>query len=371
MNINDIENNTIFLTIVGSTAYGTNIDTSDEDLGGVCIPTKESILGFTKFEQKDNWVDENGNKIDKVIYSINKAIKLLKENNPNMMDYLWMPERCIKILSPEWQQFINIRDEFISKQAYSRYQGYAISQLERVNTHKRYIDIGDELLIPPVRSEYGLSDKSLFPETIYEACARISSEYVSEDNQESFYNDMTKLWMKESSIIFKKNIDSKYYDMAMSDFNRTLKSYLRQLASMKTHFIKDEYIEAASKELKYYGDLLDHRRYKKWKKSRNPRRQEIEAKCGYDAKHLSHAIRLLSMGNEILSGKGVNVDRTSIDADYLRDIRLGNVKYEELIDLSNKLMSDADTLFKESSLPKKPNHEIIDKLMIDIVYSKL
>jgi len=357
------------LTVVGSTAYGTDIATSDEDLGGVCIPNKDSLLGFSTFDQKDNWVDGNGEKVDKVIYSLKKAIKLLKENNPNMMDYLWMPDRCIKVMKPEWEVFVDIRDEFISKQAYSRYQGYAISQLERVNTHKHYIEQGDALMTVPVRSDYGLPEKSIFPDTIYEACAKLASEYVDEDLQDTFYDDMTRLWMKDGAVIFKKNIDSKFYNMAMSDFNKTLQAYLRQLASMKGIFLKEEYVEEAKKELKYYGDLLNHRRYKKWKKGRNPKRQEIEAKCGFDGKHMSHAIRLLTMGNEILSGKGIRVDRTGIDADYLREIRLGNVKYDELVTVSDNLMSEADELFKTVDLPKKPNHEKIDRLMVDTIYN--
>ena len=70
MNKSEIEKNLIFLFLRGSRAYGTNNAQSDEDVGGICLPTKKVIYGLDKFEQDDRWVDSNGEKEDKVIYNI-------------------------------------------------------------------------------------------------------------------------------------------------------------------------------------------------------------------------------------------------------------------------------------------------------------
>lgn len=45
---------TIFLTVAGSHLYGTNIESSDYDFKGACVPTKDYFLGWLKtFERAD------------------------------------------------------------------------------------------------------------------------------------------------------------------------------------------------------------------------------------------------------------------------------------------------------------------------------
>src|SRR6185436_7068494 len=62
-----------------------------------------------------------------------------------------------------------------------------------------------------------------------------------------------------------------------------------------------------------------------WRAERNPQRAELETRYGYDTKHAMHLIRLLRMGEEVLSGKGVIVRRP--DAADLRAIREGAWTY--------------------------------------------
>ena len=60
--------NIILLTLGGSWAYGTNIETSDVDIRGIALNNKEEILTNKNFEQRD---DKN---TDTVVYSFNKII---------------------------------------------------------------------------------------------------------------------------------------------------------------------------------------------------------------------------------------------------------------------------------------------------------
>ena len=53
MNFNLVDR-TILLTVTGSRAYGMSQESSDVDLKGIAIPTKEYYFGFlNKFEQAD------------------------------------------------------------------------------------------------------------------------------------------------------------------------------------------------------------------------------------------------------------------------------------------------------------------------------
>lgn len=42
--------NILILTTAGSIAYGTNVDTSDIDIRGVTLETKQDIMGLSSFE---------------------------------------------------------------------------------------------------------------------------------------------------------------------------------------------------------------------------------------------------------------------------------------------------------------------------------
>lgn len=368
MNKQEIQDNLMFLFTRGSQAYGTNNEFSDEDIGGVCLPTRNVILGVDKFEQDDVWVDENGEKVDKSIYNFNKAMDLFLENNPNMLDFIYAPERCIKFETDEWKRIKSIRDEFMCIKAKWTYQGYAVSQLNRIKSHRGYLL---KPLTEPTRELYGLPDKSIFPETQIGVLAKISSQWVADSDQDTFFTEMSRLLDSEGSLIFKKYISAEFYPIAIEDFKKRQKEFLRMIASVSQHFLKEEYIDMAHKELKYMAAMKDWQAYSRWKKNRNPERQKLEAKSGYDCKHAMHLIRLLRMGNEILTGKGVNVDRTDIDREHLMNIRNGKFTFNEIEAEAKELNKSADEAYKTSTLPKKPNLDKINNLRMDIIESHL
>lgn len=365
MNKTEIEKNTIFLFIRGSQCYGTNTKESDEDIGGVCLPSKAVLYGIEKFEQDDVWKDEKGEKVDKVIFNLNKALDLMLECNPNMLDFLYAPERVIKLTTPTWKRFTDIRDEFLCLKAKWSFQGYAISQLNRIKTHRSY------LLNPPKkepdRADYDLPKRSVFPETQCEVIAKLSSQYVEPEKQDLFYSEVSKMFDREGALIFKKYIPKEYYPFAIEDFKRRQKEFLHMISSVSGTFLKDEYNKMAENELRYISAMYNWQQYTKWKKSRNQRRAEMEVKCGYDSKHASHLCRLVSMAVEIMEGKGVLVDRTNIDRDILMEIRNGLWTFEQVIELADKLNAKADDLYKSCKLPNNPNYELVNKIRLEIL----
>jgi len=121
--------NTCYMVQMGSVAYGVAGETSDWDIYGFCVPHKETIfphlkgeiVGFgqqiQRFEQwqqhhiKD---DSSGREYDFSIYNIVKYFQLCMENNPNMVDSLFVPLRCILHMTAVGTHLRDRRKEFLT-----------------------------------------------------------------------------------------------------------------------------------------------------------------------------------------------------------------------------------------------------------------
>lgn len=135
--------------ITGSVSYAVSSDTSDMDIVGFCIPPKEDIFphlagqipGFGTQRQTFNvWQEhhimdkEARQEYDFSIYSIVKFFNLAMENNPNMVDILFTPQRCVLFCSPVAQIVRDNRKLFLHKGSYHKFRGYAYAQLHKIGT---------------------------------------------------------------------------------------------------------------------------------------------------------------------------------------------------------------------------------------------
>ena len=144
-----LPDNIHYEVITGSVAYAVSSDTSDMDIVGFCIPPKELIFphlagdipGFgqqkQRFEQyqQHHVIDESKNQeYDFTIYSIVKFFHLCMENNPNMVDTLFVPQRCVLFASKIAQHVRDRRKMFLHKGSYHKFRGYAYAQLKKIES---------------------------------------------------------------------------------------------------------------------------------------------------------------------------------------------------------------------------------------------
>ena len=113
-----------FITLGGSYAYGTNIETSDIDVRGVLLPTKEELIGVKHFEQK---LDEE---TDTCLYEFNKFIKLVCNCNPNVIEMLGC--RDYLVFNDVGMSLIENAKRFLSQKCIVTFAGYATAQLRRL-----------------------------------------------------------------------------------------------------------------------------------------------------------------------------------------------------------------------------------------------
>jgi len=363
MELKYVEDHTIFECIVGSHAYGTHTPESDYDKAGVMIPGKEYFYGIKRFEQFNDYPGE-----DKIIYGFRKIVNLIAENNPNCLDLLCIPEHCILNIKPEWREIMDNAHLFISKKCKHTYSGYAISQINRLKTHRGY------LLNPPKsephREDFGLSQSPIFETAQLKGLVNVASlfDYVDASYRETFVNQLDTIYAEQVVPLFNKYLNPDRRTIALDFLQTALSSQLNTLSALgKNGYIKDEYAEMAEKELQYANAFRDWQRYREWKKSRNKKRAELEEKFGFDCKFAMHALRLLRMGREILLTGKVNVDRTGIDAEELNEIRNGAWPYEKVEEYAHNMDQELGALYDGSALQRAPQIEKIDQLCISII----
>lgn len=142
-----LPDNTAYLTAMGSVAYGVSGDMSDVDIYGFAMPPKDMVFphlaghipGFgpapPKFEcwEQHHVQDKSGKKeYDFQVFSIVRFFHLLVENNPNMTDSLFTPDRCVLHQTRVAQLVRENRKLFLHKGAYHKFRGYAYQQLKKV-----------------------------------------------------------------------------------------------------------------------------------------------------------------------------------------------------------------------------------------------
>lgn len=136
-----LEERTILLSKTGSHAYGTNMDDSDVDYKGVCIPPINYFLGLNVFNEYNNSGGKNfkNTKDDKDI-SIIHIVKFVKDalkGVPNNIEILFTREEDIVKKTHLGQMLIDNRHLFLSKQIKQKFGGYAKSEKSKLINNRR------------------------------------------------------------------------------------------------------------------------------------------------------------------------------------------------------------------------------------------
>ena len=144
-----LRNNIHYEVLMGSVAYGVSNVESDMDVYGFCIPPKNvifphltgSIPGFGSQPEIFNQfiqhhAEFNSKMYDICIYNIVRYFQLVMENNPNMLDSLFVPARCVLYSSQLGQHVRSNRHLFLHKGSYHKFKGYAFSQLHKIHTKR-------------------------------------------------------------------------------------------------------------------------------------------------------------------------------------------------------------------------------------------
>jgi predicted nucleotidyltransferase len=372
----DLAKHTHFLCVTGSHAFGTATPESDLDLKGIAVAPKEYFFGYAKnFEQNDRqwmpddypfkslvsaYADRNDftvpdQPLDQTIYALKKFMKLAADCNPNILTILFAAESDVLLETPLAKQLRVHRDMFLSAKVRYTYSGYAVSQLKRIERHKRWLL--DPPSHKPTRLEYGLPEGSTVPADQRQAAEKLIDQYMrdwlcmNDDLDRSLLATIHNRLTDFISLVIHKDED-------LEDMART--------AAVKKLGMTENYIKVLQAEKAYTQAKREYKQYTDWKKNRNPDRAKMEAESGYDRKHAYHLIRLQRMCNEILTTGKVLVKRP--DASELLDIRNGKWTYEAVLTHAKELEQKSEDLYKNKQyvVPKKSAVNALNNLCVKL-----
>lgn len=297
-----------FICFGGSHAYGTNIETSDIDIRGVCLPNTDEIIGLNKFYQEEQKDEDT----DVVIYEFSKFVKLAMDNNPNVLEMLGNREYLI--FNEVGEKLIKNASLFLSKKCIVTFMGYATSQLRRLENFL-------------AETEYTQEEKNKYiKQTMDVAMTKL------EDKNRLFKEGAIKVNLdKENKLTLDCNIKDAPIDLVRSSLN----------------------------------DLLTIERTYNKLGQRNTKKDEAHL-----CKHIQHLIRLHFMCFDLLEKHKIITYREK-DRDFLLEIRKGkflknNKLTEDFKPYLDSLQDKMDRLKETTTLPEKPNFKSLNDFVIEV-----
>lgn len=354
MDLKTIEEWTIYKVISGSHAYGLNTPESDIDERGILIPPKEYYL--SPFKNIDQFIS---NDPDVTIFALDKFIKLAVQNNPNVLELLFIDESLIKVLKPEAKILRDNRDLFLSAKCKFTYSGYAFSQLRRIKNHKKWIDNPPKEI---TRKELGLpEDYKVFSNPALHSMIDGFRNHLTGKTTEALMDiypnkfNKDKLYACVSSALYEKSIQY-FRDFALNHF-----------VHMSKDVVRKDLKEIMVKEIEYFIKKKEWNQYQSWKKNRNVKRAELERKYGYDIKHATHLIRLMKQAEEILLKGTLTVNVSGVKE--VVSVKNGEWDYDYLVNWAEDFDSKLEEIYqnKKYVVQHKPNVKKIEEIVLNIL----
>ncbi len=397
----------------GSQLYNTSlppvngVEQSDTDYGGVYVIPKENLLGLSEF-----YIPQvSDEKHDTTYYELGRWVELLMKANPNALESLFIPnDKIIGEVHPAIKLFIDNRELFVTKECFNSLLGYSVSQIKKCKGYNKMCNWEKDKVTRKTPFDFCYTFKGqgstkflnwLNNRGLHQKYCGLVNTPNMHDVYSVFYDwgnhfeneNITFDDLKNAYIGYSGYIETQYLvDFIVKFYNLELKDDLdTTLTNLEIWFDKQKPIgykgvmgedgesntvrlssvekdvepicHISYNETGYTKHCTDYRNYQNWVKNRNQVRYESNLNSNYDSKNVSHCVRLLHMGKELVEGKGFNVVRTW-DRDFLIDIRNHKYEYEEIMSYVENLMEDVNSKIESCNLPETVDKDKINELLI-------
>ena len=400
--------------IRGSHLYGTNVATSDEDRGGIYIMPDSTLLGLG-FDYQ-NEIKDAGN--DKCIWELGRFLELALSSNPTVLEALFVPDDKVIYEHPVIKEIRSHRDGFVTKKCFAPFGGYATQQIKKAQGQNKKIHWDMEKMTRKTVLD--------FCYTSYNQGSMNIQGWLKENNLDQRYCGLVNIPNRPNiyglyydwAAYFKfENID--WYELipvgdgksiisVKYPYNRFIRNFegrsngdealriLHRIENKEFFGYKgivepDEVSKSNTVRLSsipkgelpiceisynsngYASHCKKYREYEEWKNHRNPARYEsnLEGERSgdpdlmYDCKNMMHCFRLMAMAKEIAEGKGINLDRTNIDREFLLDVRNRKYGYSELAKRMLILKDEMDKAIESSTIKDEIDRNMVNEILLN------
>lgn len=339
-----LESSMIVSHYAGSLAYGTNLPTSDVDIRGIfCADECYHRSPWLSCGEISVPEDE-----DTKYYELTKFMTLVVDQNPNIIETLWVDDKSIIDRTPAFDHLVENRHLLLSSKCAFTFSGYAHAQLQRIKGHNKWIN-NPQPEQPPRQIDYMSLVQDFSADKFFKFTGVDMETYRKDWRLIPYGNNIFGMYHMPGNGY--ELFDDRYTLNTIFEGERPQGVDATPVRILK--FNQDVYKK----------DKEQHKKYWNWKKNRNEARSELEEKFGYDTKHAMHLMRLLRMGEEILTEQQVNVFRP--DAKELLEIREGKYTYDEIVGEAERLDQRIKELYKTTGLRKRVDTKSAARLLVE------
>jgi predicted nucleotidyltransferase len=360
----------IYKCLVGSHAYGTNIEGSDFDYKMVYIQTPESVLEHGYQEQVNLSKDETA-------YELRRFVELCCTGNPTMLELLYSPEDCIIMQHPIFEELVKNRDKFLSKSCRWSFGGYAFAQIEKAEGLNKKMNWE--------KTKIERKNPIDFCWVVLNHDTQITIQEYQESGDKSNKNATSELkplkqgvyplhnWLEiknltQNDVVLAKLNHSKegYQLYELANPQGIVTDISNDLRTSETPFDALPIATVLFNPDSYSRHCKEYKEYQEWLSKRNVQRYvDIEGHGQQiDGKNLLHCVRLLDVGTEIAQGKGIMVRRPN--AAYLIEIRKGKHDLKTILANCREKLAELDKSYEIANLPDKVDRGFWTKLVTKI-----
>jgi len=310
----------IIKMIHGSFLYGTNVETSDRDYKAVHIPDGKDILlqrapnsiRNGSYEERNQPGQEDTNSL-----SLQHFLKLLCQGQTEPLDMIFTPKAFwTNEPGEEWLEILSHRKKFLSAHI-KVCLGFSRGQT------RKYAIKAD--LFKALENAYHYFSNALNV-SLKPPNARVSElDYLEEFANNNFASYLEDVTLANGGVVT---------HLCVCDVRVPITASIR------------EAYEIYKRSFKNYGERVQ-------------RAANLDSK---DWKALMHALRVVEQTLELLTTRKITFPRPN--ADYLRQVRQGEVSYDKVIDQVEETIVRVEEASKKSSLPKEADAELAEELVL-------
>lgn len=393
--------------IRGSHLYGTATESSDTDLGGIYIAPYTAVTGLG-LDYEEELKDTTN---DTCYWEIGRFMRLALSSNPTVLEALFVPKDKVMYEHGVISSLKKRRDMFVTKKCFAPFGGYAVSQIKKAQGQNKKIHWDIEKMerktpidfcyvpqgqgsvpvkvwleergleqrncglvsIPNMPGIYGVyydwgqdfrlngvtGDSLLHPENrktermLYFILETFCTDYVYSGD---FYEENSEPRGGYCGIVSDSGDSNEIRMTSVPDRN------LRPICLMS--YNANGYA-IHCKEYREYTDWVKHRNKARYESNMEGERSG-DPDMKYDSKNMMHCFRLMAMATEIAQGKGVILDRTGIDRDFLMDVRNRKYGYGRLNEMMLSMKEKMDEAIRNSCLDEEIDPKAVDEILIHI-----